>query len=78
MENYPYYSMGVGKGGRWGSDDPPFLGANFIHFLHKVLGARSVQKEPPPPLKNPFLRHCTHLIDVHYTVYAYLLLLRYT
>ena len=29
---------------RGGSDDPPFLGANFIHFLHKVLGQRSLQK----------------------------------
>ena len=36
-------ASGVGKGGR-GSDDPPFLGATFIHFLHKVLGVRSVQK----------------------------------
>ena len=33
-----------GGGGR--SDDPPFLGANFIHFLYKVLGQRSVQKQP--------------------------------
>ena len=31
-------------GGSGGSDDPPFLGANFIHFLYKVLGQRSVQK----------------------------------
>ena len=30
---------GVGKGGGQ-------LGANFIHFLYKVLGKRSVQKEP--------------------------------
>ena len=35
---------GVGKGGSGGSDDPPFLRANFIHFLYKVLGQRSVQK----------------------------------
>ena len=35
---------GVGRGGSEGSDDPPFLGANFIHFLYKVLGQRSVQK----------------------------------
>ena len=33
-------------GGRGGSDDPPFLGANFIHFLYKVLWSRSVQKKP--------------------------------
>ena len=33
-----------GGGGSWGSDDPPFLGANFIHFLYNVLGSRSVQK----------------------------------
>ena len=39
MEN-----RGVGKGGSGGSDDPPFLGANFIHFLYKGLGTRSVQK----------------------------------
>ena len=37
---------GVGRGGSEGSDDPPFLGANFIHFLYKVLGRRSVQKIP--------------------------------
>ena len=37
---------GVGKGGSRGSDDPPFLGANFIHFLCKVLVTRSVQKTP--------------------------------
>ena len=37
---------GVGRGGSEGSDDPPFLGANFIHFLYKVLGQRSVQKQP--------------------------------
>ena len=37
---------GVGKGGLRGSDDPPPLfGANFIHFLYKVLGLRSVQKK---------------------------------
>ena len=36
---------GVGKGGSRGSDDPPFLGANFIHFLYKVFGLRSVQKK---------------------------------
>ena len=35
----------VGKGGSRGADDPPFLGANFIHFLYKVLGLRSVQKK---------------------------------
>ena len=35
---------GVGRGGSEGSDDPPFFGANFIHFLYKVLGQRSVQK----------------------------------
>ena len=29
---------GVGKGGSEGSDDPIFLGANFIHCLYKVLG----------------------------------------
>ena len=29
---------GVGKGGSEGSGDPPFLEANFIHFLYKVLG----------------------------------------
>ena len=37
---------GVGRGGSEGSDDPPFLGSNFIHFLYKVLGQRSVQKQP--------------------------------
>ena len=37
----------VGRGGRsGGSDDPPFLGANIINSLCKVLGQRSVQKEP--------------------------------
>ena len=39
---------GIGRGGSEGSDDPPppFFGggANFIHFLYKVLGKRSVQK----------------------------------
>ena len=35
---------GVGRGGSEGSDDPPFLGANFIHFLYKVLVKRSMQK----------------------------------
>ena len=39
-----YACRGVGRGGSEGSDDPPFLGANFIHFLYKVLGQRSVQK----------------------------------
>ena len=41
---------GVGKG----SDDPPWGegGANFIHFLYKVLGNRSVQLEPL--CKTPF------------------------
>ena len=42
----PETPRGVGKGGSGGSDDPPFLGANFIHFLYKVLGQRSVQKKP--------------------------------
>ena len=37
---------GVGRGGSEGSDDPPFLGANFIHFLYEVLVQRSVQKQP--------------------------------
>ena len=41
---YPY--RGVGKGGSGGSSDPPFLGANSIYFLYKVLGQRSVQKTP--------------------------------
>ena len=37
---------GVGKGGGVeGVGRPPFLGANFIHFLYKVLGLRSVQKK---------------------------------
>ena len=36
---------GVGKGWSRGSDDHPFLGANFIHFLYKVLGLRSVLKK---------------------------------
>ena len=36
---------GVGKGGG-GVRRPHFPGANFIHFLYKVLGTRSVQKEP--------------------------------
>ena len=35
-----------GGGGSEGSDDPPFLGANFLHFLYKVLEQRSVQKQP--------------------------------
>ena len=33
---------GGGSEGSEGSDDPPFLGANVIHFLYKVLGQRSV------------------------------------
>ena len=33
---------GVGRGGGIGGV-LPFLGANFIHFLYKVLGLRSVQ-----------------------------------
>ena len=37
--------QGRRKGGSRGLDDPPFLGANFIHFLYKVLGLRSVQKK---------------------------------
>ena len=37
--------QGRRKGGSRGSDDPPFLGANFIHFLYKVLRLRSVQKK---------------------------------
>ena len=38
--------QGRRKGGRSrGSDDPSFLGANFIHFLYKVLWSRSVQKK---------------------------------
>ena len=37
--------MCVGGGGVGGSDDLPFWGANFIHFLYEVLGKRSVQKE---------------------------------
>ena len=36
---------GVGKGGSRGSDDPPFKGPIFVHFLYKVLGLRSVQKK---------------------------------
>ena len=60
--------MGVGKGGGGGGvggrgfpPPPPLFGANLIHFLYKVLGWRSVQKEPfkkitfkatpPPPLE---------------------------
>ena len=42
----PHVARGVGTGGSEGSDDPPFLGANFIHFLYKVLGHRSVKKQP--------------------------------
>ena len=42
----PPSPRGVGKGGSRGSDDPPFLGANFIHFLCKVLVTRSVRKTP--------------------------------
>ena len=50
MENYigPDYIAGAwerGGGGR-GVVRPSFLGADFIHFLYKVLGSRSVQKEP--------------------------------
>ena len=37
---------GGGGGESEGSDDPPFLGANFIHFLYKVLGQRSVKNNP--------------------------------
>ena len=37
--------QGRRKGGVGGSDDPPFLGVNLIHFLYKVLGQRSVQKK---------------------------------
>ena len=34
-----YMGRGVGRGGGGvGGSDPPFLGANFIHFLYKVLG----------------------------------------
>ena len=60
-------SRGVGKGGgSEGSDEPPFLGANFIHNLYKVLWKRSVQKQPfkkvtfktTPPLKKSFLHPC--------------------
>ena len=40
-----HINRGVGKEGSRGSDDPPFLGANFIHFLYKVLGLRSVKKK---------------------------------
>ena len=41
------YNQGRRKGGgSRGSDDPPFLGANFIHFLCKMLMMRSVQKTP--------------------------------
>ena len=43
---YPIMCRGVGRGGSEGSDAPPFLGPNFIHFLYKVLGQRSVQKQP--------------------------------
>ena len=41
-----FRGVGKGGGGSEGSDDPPFLGAKFIHFLYKALGERSVQKEP--------------------------------
>ena len=44
MHTFLSVIRGVGRGGSEGSDDPPFLGANFIHFLYKVLGQRSVQK----------------------------------
>ena len=42
--NRPYNRRGVGRRGSEGSDDPPFLGANFIHFLYKVFVERSMQK----------------------------------
>ena len=38
--------VGRGGGGREGQSTPPFLGANIINSLCKVLGQRSVQKEP--------------------------------
>ena len=41
----PQYAPSGPYVGGW-LDDPPFLGAHFIHFLCKVLGQRSVQKEP--------------------------------
>ena len=41
---YSLTLRGVGKGGSKGSDDLPFFWTNFIHFLYKVLGLRSVQK----------------------------------
>ena len=40
---------GVGRGGGGGSGG----GANFIHFLHKLLGQRSVKKKP---FKNQHLK----------------------
>ena len=46
-----------------GSDNPPFLGTNFIHFRYKVLGTRSMQTKlfkkwhlKWPPSKKSFLR----------------------
>ena len=33
------------RGGGQGGRTTPFLGANIIHFLYKVLGKRSVQKK---------------------------------
>ena len=35
--------VGSGRSGGGGSDVPSFLGANFVHFLYKVLGQRSVE-----------------------------------
>ena len=36
----------MGGGGSGGSDDPHFSGANFIHFLCKVLGHSQCKKNP--------------------------------
>ena len=61
--SFPVGTQGRRRGGVGGvSRPPPFWEAHFIHFLYKVLGKRSVQKEPfwkiafkqpPPPGKIP-------------------------
>ena len=48
VRKYVCRPQGRRKGGVEGvrrPPPPPFLGANFIHFLYKVLGLRSVQKK---------------------------------
>ena len=49
VTTWTYRALGGGGGGGVGGfGQPPFLGADFVHFLYKVLGRskRSVQNEP--------------------------------